>query len=115
MKTGLLDGIIFTSIGALLWGAHLWGRRRLETVQEHESSALNRIYLIVLILVLGIITISTLPVAARDALRYGLLDTGVFFNPPGGRLGTAIVVLPFWLAYLAITVRAVRRPPGETT
>ena len=115
LRTGLLDGIIFTAIGALLWGAHLWGRRRLETIQERESSALNRIYLIVLILVLGIITISTLPVAARDALRYGLLDTGLAFSPPGGRLGTAIVVLPFWLVYLAVTVRAVRRQPPKTT
>ena len=114
-KTGLLDGIIFTGIGALLWGAHLWGRRRLETIQERESSALNRIYLIVLILVLGIITISTLPVAARDALRYGLLDTGLAFSPPGGRLGTAIVVLPFWLVYLAVTVRSVRRQPPKAT
>jgi hypothetical protein len=114
-KTGLLDGIIFTAIGALLWGAHLWGRRRLETVEEQESSALNRIYLIVLILVLGVITISTLPVAARDALRYGLLDTGLAYSPPGGRLGTAIAVMPFWLVYLWVTVRGIRHQSSKTT
>lgn len=109
-QEGLLDGIIFTGIGAILWGVHAWSRRRLETPDERESGVLNRIYLIVVLLAFGIITISSLPVGVRDALRYAILDSDDG-SPPGGRLSTAIVALPFWLVYLAGTVRAIRRQP----
>ena len=109
-EEGLLDGIIFTGIGAILWGVHVWSRRKLETPEERESGILNRIYLIVILLAFGIITISSLPVGVRDALQYAILDSDRG-SPPGGRLSTAIVALPFWLVYLAGTVRAIRRQP----
>ena len=109
-EEGLLDGIVFTGIGAILWGVHVWSRRKLETPEERENGILNRIYLIVVLLAFGIITISSLPVGVRDALHYAILDSDRG-SPPGGRLSTAIVALPFWLVYLAGTVRAIRRQP----
>ena len=114
-EEGLLDGIIFTAIGAILWGVHAWSRRKLETPEERESGVLNRIYLIVVLLAFGIMTISSLPVGVRDALRYAILDSDDG-SPPGGRLSTAIVALPFWVVYLMGTVRAIRRqsePPSS--
>ena len=109
-QEGLLDGIIFTGIGAILWGVHAWSRRKLETPEERESGILNRVYLIVVLLAFGIITISSLPAGVRDALRYAILDSDDG-SPPGGRLSTAIVALPFWIVYLMGTVRAIRRQP----
>ena len=82
----------------------------METLEERENGILNRIYLIVVLLAFGIITISSLPVGVRDALHYAILDSDRG-SPPGGRLSTAIVALPFWLVYLAGTVRAIRRQP----
>ena len=43
-RNGLIEGLSFTIIGAFLWGAHIIGRRKLETTDERESGILNRVY-----------------------------------------------------------------------
>ena len=117
-EEGLLRGISFTVFGGILWGAHIWGRRRIETAEE-QRGFLNRIYLFLLLVIFGIITITSLPSAAFEALRFYILDNDDLFkgSPPGGALATALVSLPIWLLYLRGMIRSIATahlsPPGE--
>ena len=110
-KEGLIQGISFTIIGAIIWIVHVLGRRRLETQEEHESP-LNRIYLIVIVVTFGVITLVNLPQAVFESLRFYLLDPVDEFSgryQPGGKLALSIATLPVWIVYLMSAVRAVRR------
>jgi len=111
LKEGLIEGVSFAIIGAIIWAVHLLGRRWLETDEERES-LLNRIYLILIVVIFGIITIVNLPQAVFESFRFYLLDPLDEFNrssPPGGKLALSIVALPIWITYLLGTIRAVRR------
>ena len=110
-KEGLIQGVSFTIIGAIIWIVHAIGRRRLETHEERESP-LNKIYLIVIVVTFGVITIVNLPQAVFESLRFYLLDPVDEFTSryqPGGKLALSIAALPVWIVYLMGAVRAVRR------
>jgi hypothetical protein len=104
-KEGLFNGLSFTIVGGLIWGVHLYGRRRLE--QGEEVEWLRRLYVIALLLIFGILTLTSLPEAVFDTLRYYLIeaDQDFFRRPPAERLSTGIVALPLWLYYLWGTFR----------
>ena len=106
---GLIEGISFAIIGALVWAAHMLGRRWIET-PEDRAGRLNRIYLVLLTVIFGIITIVSLPQAVFETLRYAVLDPAGSSNQPGEKLALSITALPIWLIYLWYTVRAIRRP-----
>ncbi|MEE9202562.1 MAG: DUF5671 domain-containing protein [Dehalococcoidia bacterium] len=107
-QEGLLNGLSFTIVGGIIWGAHLYGRRRLEREQE-EGEWLHRLYVIALLLTFGILTLTSLPQAVFDTLRYYIIEQAPeFYGPPGDRLSTGIVALPLWLYYLWGTFRLVR-------
>ena len=111
MKEGILNGLSLLVVGAVAWGLHAWGRKRLETDEERQG-VLHRGYLILLLIIFGVITLVTLPSALFETLRYYVLES---VDPlsrvahPGGRLATAIVSLPVWAYYLNATLRIVRR------
>ena len=105
---GLIAGISFFIIGALVWGAHMFGRNRLET-PEDRAGPLNRVYLVVLTVIFGIITIVSLPQAVFETLRYAVLDPVSDRYHPGEKLALSITALPIWLVYLWHSVRSVRR------
>jgi len=100
-------GLSFTFFGGILWGAHVWGRRKIETDEERKTSLMSRVYLLVLVLIFGIITVSSLPSGAFESLRFYVLDQD-FRQPPGEKLATAIVALPIWLLYLKGNIQAIR-------
>jgi len=106
-QEGLLKGLSFTFFGAILWGAHAWGRRKIETHEERTTSLMSRVYMLVLVLIFGIITVSSLPSGAFESLRFYVLDQD-FRQPPGEELATAIVALPIWLLYLKGNIQAIR-------
>ena len=111
MKEGLINGISLTIIGALIWGIHLVGRRRLESPEE-RGGPLNRIYLIVVVVIFSIITITSLAQGVPQTIRYILLDPLDEFgrrSTPGDALAVAIVALPIWITYLVGTIRVARR------
>ena len=111
LEEGLLKGVSFTIIGAIIWAVHLLGRRWLETREERESP-LNQIYLILVVVIFGIITIVNLPQAVFENLRFYLLEPLDEFSrlsPPGGKLSTSIVTLPIWITYLVGAIRAARK------
>lgn len=103
-KEGILGGLNFTVVGGLFWLVHQWGRRRF----GQNGDMLENLYLIGLLSVFAGLTLYSLPSGINDTLRYYLLDSGQRFNPPGGRLATAIVALPLWLLYLSATLRRLR-------
>lgn len=105
---GLIEGISFALIGALVWAAHMAGRRWIEG-SEDRAGPLNRIYLILLTVIFGVITIVSLPQAVFETLRYAVLDTGGRNDAPGGTLALSITALPIWLIYLWSSIRSVRR------
>ncbi len=110
-KEGLIEGISFTIIGAIIWLVHVLGRMRLETQEERESP-LNRVYLIVLVVTFGVITIVNLPQAVFESFRFYLLDPVDEFSrryQPGGKLALSIASLPIWVLYLTAAIRSVRR------
>lgn len=108
LDEGLIEGISFSIIGALVWAAHMFGRRKIET-PEDRAGPLNRIYLVLLTAIFGIITIVSLPQAVFETLRYAVLDPAADRYRPGEKLALSITALPIWLVYLWNTVRAIRR------
>lgn len=109
MKEGLLDGISLTIVGALVLGLHVWGRTRLETVEERQD-ILHRIYLIVMLAIFGVVTLVALPTATFETLRFYILEADQSRGTrPGGPLATAIVTLPVWVYYLGGTIGLLRR------
>ena len=111
LEEGLIEGVSFTAIGAIIWAMHVLGRRRLETAEERESPV-ARIYLITVVVIFGIITIVNLPQAVFEGLRYAIVEPLDEFSrryQPGGKLALSIVTLPIWIAYLMGTIRSVRR------
>lgn len=111
MDEGLIQGVSFTLIGVIIWGAHVVGRRKLET-QEEAADYVSKIYLIVLVVIFGIFTLVNLPQGVFEGLRFYLLDPIDEFSrndPPGGKLAISIVALPIWITYLMGTIRAVRK------
>ena len=110
-KEGIIEGVTFTIVGALIWIAHVMGRGWLETREERESP-INRIYLVLVVVIFGVITIVNLPQGISEGFRFYLLDPLDEFSrdsPPGDKLGLAIATAPIWIIYLAGAIRAVRR------
>ena len=109
-KEGLIQGISFTLIGGIIWGAHLFARRNLETAEDRNST-INRGYLIIMVVIFGLITIINLPQAVFEGFRFYLLEPLNEFgrsSPPGGRLALSIVTLPIWIIYLVGAIKAAR-------
>ena len=109
-REGLIRGISFAIIGGLIWLVHVLGRRWLET-EEEASGVLDRVYLALIVVIFGVITIVNLPQGVFEALRYALLEDFDEYSRyhPGGKLALSIASLPIWIAYLTGAIRAVRR------
>ncbi len=110
---GLIQGLSFLIIGVLILGSHFAGRRWLETGEEKES-LLSRVYLVLVTITFGIITIVFLPQAVFETFRYAVLDpVNTFRNDqPGEKLALSITTLPIWLTYLYAVIRTMRRTPA---
>ncbi|MBM2832164.1 MAG: hypothetical protein HW414_1216 [Dehalococcoidia bacterium] len=109
-QEGLLNGLSLSVVGGILWALHQWGRRRL----AEKDSLLERLYLIVLLFIFAALSLSSLPSSISEAVRfYVVRSPEEIFNPPGAKLATAIVTLPFWIYYLACTIRRLRHTPGD--
>jgi hypothetical protein len=110
-KEGLIQGISFLIIGLLILLSHLAARRWLET-REERVSLLNRVYLIVVTITFGIITIVLMPQAVFETFSYIVLDPVDSFGSrtqPGDKLALAITTPPVWLIYLFEVIRSMRR------
>ena len=112
LREGIIAGVSFTMIGAIIWILHVLGRRWLETPEE-RAELINHVYLIIVVVTFGAITIVNLPQAISEGATYYLpvVPSGEFHRlaPPGDKLALSIVALPIWIVYLMGTIRAVRR------
>lgn len=108
---GLIEGVTFLLLGALIWGAHFAGRRVLEQEDERQG-LLNRLFLTGATIAFGVITIVLLPQAIFESLNYALLDERDFGDHPGEMLVLSITTLPIWLAFLWQAIRAIKRTPA---
>ena len=109
-KQGLIQGIIFTLIGGIIWGAHLFARWKLET-EEDRSSPISRAYSLILLLIFGFITIIYLPQAVFEGFGFYLLHPLLEYTPydfPGEKLALSIVTLLIWIGYLVGAIKAAR-------
>lgn len=102
-KEGILSGLNFVVVGGVFWLVHQWGRRR----YGRNGQLLEQLYLLSLLAIFAGMTLYSLPTGLYDTLRYHFLDAREI-SPPGGRLATAIVALPFWLFYLSAAFRKLR-------
>ena len=109
-EEGLIQGVSFAIIGGIIWLVHVLGRRWLETAEE-LGGLVNRIYLVLIVIIFGIITIVNLPQGVFESLRFAFLDPLDEFNryQPGGKLALSIASLPIWIVYFTGAIRAVRR------
>ena len=114
-KEGVLNGLSFTLVGAVVLGLHVWSRRRMES-EEERAGTFNRVYLILLLVIFSIVALILLPSAIYDTLRYYILESGDEFSRvrPGDGLAGAIVTVPVWAYYLSATLRALRHQEAET-
>jgi len=103
-KEGILSGVMFTVVGGVFWLIHQGGRRR----YGQNGGVLEQLYMLSLLGIFAGMTLYSLPTGLYDTLRYYLLDVREGFSPPGGRLATAIIALPFWLFYLGAAFRKLR-------
>ncbi len=107
MKEGLIQGVSFLIIGLAIWGSHFAGRRWLETEEERDS-LLSRVYLTLVTVTFGVITIVYLPQAVFETLSYVILEPLDQFRQPGEKLSLSITALPIWLVFLWQAIRAIR-------
>ncbi|MSQ13408.1 MAG: hypothetical protein EXR47_04630 [Dehalococcoidia bacterium] len=110
-QEGLLKGISYTLVGAVILGVHVLARRRLETAEEREGS-LSRGYLVLVAAIFFIIVLVNLPQAIFGLVRFYVLEPLSEFDgrrPPGENLAFAVAALPAWVTYLLGAVRAVRK------
>ena len=107
-KEGILSGLNFAVVGGVFWLVHQWGRRRF----GQNGGMLEQLYMLSLLGIFAGMTLYSLPTGLYDTLRYYFLDAREI-SPPGGRLATAIVALPFWLFYLSAAFRKLRA--GQAT
>ena len=96
MKEGLIQGISFLVIGLAIWGSHFAGRLWLETKEERDR-LLSRVYLTLVTITLGVITIVYLPQAAFETLSYVLLPV-----PPARREAVLVDHRPTHMAGLLV-------------
>lgn len=106
-KSTIINGVTITLIGVLLLIVHIFGRRRVETVEE-KSDAHRRLYLVIGLVIFAIVTVVTLATGLPEALRYAILEVNPGEESPGGALSVAIVALPIWLYYLVVTLKTIR-------
>ena len=107
VKEGLIQGVSFLIIGLAIWGSHFAGRRWLETEEERDS-LLSRVYLTLVTITFGVITIVYLPQAVFETLSYVILEPLDQFRQPGEKLSLSITALPIWLIFLWQAIRAIR-------
>ncbi len=111
-REGILNGAINAFFGGLVWGVHLFARRRLEAGTETQQDILRKPYLIVLLLIFGIGSVITLPSGTFEAIRYYVIEPVEEFefrNPPGPKLATSVIFTPVWVLYLLATLREVKK------
>ena len=89
------------------WG----GRRALESPREQRRGYLNRTYVFILLIIFGVGTIVSLPQAIVQSITFATESSGeeLYRQSPGSNLATALVLIPFWLYYLATVLRQVRQ------
>lgn len=111
-RESLLQGLTTATVGALFWGVHWWGRRKLEAADE-RSLLLRRGYFLVGVATFGIASIALLPFAVYQSLRYFLIPAapGDFRPGAGEALSSALVAVPAWLLYLRVVLDDVRAAP----
>ena len=109
-EEGLIKGVSFTIIGGIIWLVHVLGRRWLETREEMDS-IISRVYLVLIVVTFGVITIVNLPQGVFESLRFAFLDPIDEFSryQPGGKLALSSASLPIWIVYLTGAIRSVRR------
>ena len=116
LKEGIRNGVAFAIIGIIIWAAHLLARQWLETAEE-KSSLINRLYLIMLVVIFGIITIFHLPLSLFETAQFYLpelqpsLDSSyssVNRPTPGEDLALSVVALVIWIGYLVGANKAAR-------
>jgi len=106
-KSTLINGVTITVIGVLLLIVHIFGRRRVETVEE-KSDSHRRLYLVIGLVIFAIVTVVTLATGLPEALRYAILEVNPGEESPGEALSVAMVALPVWLYYLVVTLKTIR-------
>jgi len=105
----LIRGVTFVVFGAIFWGAH-WFARRAVAHGAERASGLYRAYLMVGTVIFGIATIAFVPFGIYQAFTFflGALQPGGFRSGVAETLPAGLAVLPVWLLYLWLVLRALR-------
>ena len=75
------------------------------------ESIINRVYLVLVVVIFGVITIVNLLQWVFESLCFAFLDPIDEFSryQPGGKLALSIASIPIWIVYLAGAICSVRR------
>lgn len=97
-----IQGITLTLVGAVLWGLHLFGRRRVTPEEPETRQFFARAYSTVLLAIFGLVGVVALPMGMYELLRFFLvpLDESAPNQPPGASVAMAVVFVPIWIYYL---------------
>lgn len=106
----IIQGVTLAVAGAIVWGLHTLGRRRLFSPTEPLDRFMARAHLTILLAIFGVVGVIALPMALNDLLRYFLVPSDEFSGrqPPGASVATALVFVPIWVYYLLAVVRQSR-------
>lgn len=109
-REGLINGIIMTALGGVVWVTHTVARRRMDAPLERKENLLNRAYVMVLLLIFGIGSIVGLTSGLSQAVKFAVAgDEYTYRSAPGNSLAIAIMFVPFWIYYLIAVFREVRQ------
>lgn len=108
-RDSLLRGTSLSLVGGLVWGLHLYGRRRYG--DGAEGAFFNMAYLAILLAIFSIVSIVALPQAVYQTLRFYIIpaDEFTYLQAPGPMLAASIVFVPFWIYYLLAFLGELRR------
>ena len=98
-------------VGGLIWGLHVWGRRRLQGTEEAAQSFFSKAYATILLAIFGIVGVVSLTTGAYEMLRYLIIEPDEFGSrqQPGGSVSTALIFAPVWFYFLISVMRRGRQ------
>lgn len=112
----LTQGIGMAFVGGIIWGLHIWGRRRFYSVPNAFSKGIRRSYLVVMLVIYSIMGITAITMGVSRVLRQYILyeiDKFAYVPAPGPVVAAGIIFIPVWVYFLKSLINEIGRKENE--
>lgn len=112
----LTQGIGMAFVGGIIWGLHIWGRRRFYSAPDAFSKGIRRSYLVVMLVIYSIMGITAVTMGVSRVLRQYILydiDKFAYVPAPGPVVAAGIIFIPVWVYFLKSLINEIGRKENE--